>query len=497
MKKFFVMLVAILLTLPVYSYAQITFETTYGDTGYDVGSSVQQTEDGGYIIAGETSLYFTPTKVYLVKTNSLGVMMWSETYGGQDHDFGYSVQQTDDGGYIIAGTTRSFGSGFADVYLIKTNTTGDSIWAKNYGGNGADGGSSVQQTEDGGYVIAGSTDSFGPDSMNVYLVKTNSTGDTVWTRTYGGDNKDYGYSVQQTNDEGYIVAGRTNSFGPDSTNVYLIKTDSLGNMTWSETYGGDGSDRGSSVQQTEDGGYIIAGSSSSFSPDSMKVYLIKTDSAGVMLWSEIYSDQAYNAGSSVNQTTDGGYIISGSTGAFFGSDAYLVKTDSLGVVMWTQTYGGDYADYGFSVQQTKDKGYIITGLEGYPGPNGGDVYLIKTDSLGIVYPSGINGDDRKFSLKIPKSFALSQNYPNPFNPSTTIAFDIPGAAGVSQSVSLAIYDLRGRRVKELVNSNIEPGCHAIHWNGHNDQGKPVASGIYLYRLKAGGESLTRKMIVAK
>jgi hypothetical protein len=168
--------------------------------------------------------------VYLIKTDSVGNTLWTRTYGGFVGDEGWSVQQTSDGGYIITGYTASFGAGMLDVWLIKTNAFGDTLWTETYGDTLGDGGSSVQQTTDEGYIITGSTNSFGAGSHDVYLIKTDSLGDTLWTRTYGGIFTDWGQSVQQTLDGGFIIAGGTYSFGSGNTDVYLIKTDGNGQV---------------------------------------------------------------------------------------------------------------------------------------------------------------------------------------------------------------------------------------------------------------------------
>jgi len=208
---------------------------------------------------------------------------WQRTYDGPGYDGGWSVQQTTDGGYIITGYTYSFGPGtpsYSNVYLVKTNASGDTLWTRTYGGARNDRGNSVQQTSDGGYIVAGFTWSFGVGADDVYFVKTDAQGDTLWTRAYGGPSNDEGYAVQQTADGGYIIAGNTNSFGvgtPDSDNVYVIKTDPSGDTLWTRTYGGPGYDEGWSVQQTTDGGYIIAGRTQSFGAGYHDVYLIRTD----------------------------------------------------------------------------------------------------------------------------------------------------------------------------------------------------------------------------
>ena len=346
------------------AFAQVTFEKTYGGAIYDIGNSVEQTADGGYVIAGYTESFGAGFyDFYLIKTDFLGDTLWTKTYGGAGNDFGYSVQQTNDGEYVIAGYTESFGAGLTDVYLIKSNSLGDTLWTRAYGGAVDDRGYSVQQTADGGYVIAGYTRSFGAGSADVYLIKTNSLGNTLWTKTYGGWSGDQGYSVQQTVDGGYVIAGSTRSFGAGGNDAYLIKTDSLGDTLWTKAYGGALNDYGYSVQQTTDGGYVIAGYTYSFGAGNYDFYLIKTDSLGDTLWTRSYGGANDDWGYSVQQTADGGYVIAGYTLSFGTglSDVYLIKTNSLGDTLWTKTYSRWHSDFCKSVQQTADGGYVIVG----------------------------------------------------------------------------------------------------------------------------------------
>jgi len=284
---------------------------------------------------------------------------WWKTYGGAQTDEGRCVQQTTDGGYVIAGFTHSFGPGTPDssnVYLVRTDASGDTLWTRVYGGTGRDEGYSVQQTTDGGYVIAGYTNSFGTGNGDVYLVKTNASGDTLWTRTFGGTDYDEGASVQQTADGGYIVAGRTYSFGAGSDDVYLIKTNAQGDTSWTRAYGEEGIDEGYSVQQTADGGYIVAGYV--YRGDFEDACLIKTNASGDTLWTRTYGP-LHEAAFSVQQTTDGGYIVAGLTAnlpmPFY---VYLFKTNAQGDSLWARTYG---RGVGHSVQQTADGGYILAG----------------------------------------------------------------------------------------------------------------------------------------
>ena len=332
-----------------------------------IGYSVQQTSDGGYIVTGDTYSSGN-TDIFLLKTDANGNEQWIKTFGGDENDQGLSVQQTFDGGYIIAGNTSSSGEGFEDVYLIKTNSLGDTLWTKTFGGTDDDFGRSVQQTPDSGYIVVGWTKSFGEGLEDVYLIKTNSFGDSIWTKFYGGTDNDLGRSVDQTLNGGFIIVGETESYGAGRADVYIIETDENGETIWTKTYGGEENDVGYSVQLTYDGGYIIAGNTYSFDEFISEILLLKINNNGKTIWSKRYGDNYYNNGYSVQQTPDGGYIITGSTiGYLSGYDwvdfVYLVRTDFLGRYLWKRTYENEELGFGtgYSVKETTDGGFIITG----------------------------------------------------------------------------------------------------------------------------------------
>ena len=442
-----------------FAHAQQRWTRTYGGTEEDEGRCVQQTLDGGYIVAGQTASFGAGyDDFYLIKTNATGDTLWARTYGGSVRDWGWSVLQTPDTGYIIVGQTSSFGAGDKDYYLVKTDASGSVVWARTYGGTGLDEGRSVQQTLDGGYILAGYTTSFGAGSYDFYLVKTTAGGDTVWTRTYGGTNEDVGYSVRLTLDSGYVMVGYTASFGAGNQDVYLVKTNTIGDTIWTRTYGGIGNDVGYSAQQTSDGGYIIAGYTASYGANG-DVYLIKMNSSGDTLWTRTYGGTGEEMGYSVQQTLDGGYVVAGKTASFGQGNVYLIKTDSSGDTLWTRTWGGVGVDFGNSVQQTSDGGYIVAGYTAAPAGNG-EVYLIKTDANGSasLEEPGRSGPAAAGSMKA---------VPNPF---TSFA-RIPG----HEAEWFSLYDISGKMVGmyrgDRVAEGLPPALYFVKPGG--EHGEPV------------------------
>ncbi|MBC8277255.1 MAG: right-handed parallel beta-helix repeat-containing protein, partial [FCB group bacterium] len=363
---------------------------TYGGSEDDRGSCVRETWDGGYITTGSTYSYGAGNSdVYLIKTDSGGVEQWNQTFGGNGHDMGCSLQPTVDGGNIVAGYSNSFNAGDdGDFYLIKTDNEGNEIWSKTYGGSDYDEGYSVQQTYEGGYVLAGYTSSFGAGERDVWVIKTDEMGDSLWSNTFGGASDDEGQCILSTLDGGYIIVGKTESYGSGNLDVYLIKTDSFGNQEWSRTFGGELEDVGLGIDLTSDGGFIITGYTYSGSMGLNDVYFIKTDSNGDTLWTRTYGGSNYDEGHSVHQMPDGGYFITGGTLSFGAgsNDVYLIRTDANGDLLWSSTCGGTSYDLGISGELLIDGGFVIAGRTNSYGAGNYDVYLIRLEGDGTVPP---------------------------------------------------------------------------------------------------------------
>ncbi|MDG6218965.1 MAG: hypothetical protein QCI00_05955, partial [Candidatus Thermoplasmatota archaeon] len=328
-----------------------------------VFSIVQPAEiERGYNEESEKNQYVTQPF-----SNSSSYEEWNVTLGGGYIDIGYDIQQTSDGGYIIVGYTRSYGdTSGRNIWLVKTDGSGIEEWNKTFGGNDDDEGHSVRQTTDGGYILTGHTESFGSNMNDVILIKTDASGNEEWMKIFGGEYDDEGYSVRQTTDGGYIIAGVTTSFATGGRDAWLIKTNASGNEEWSETYGGLSSDGARSVQQTSDGGYIMTGWTASYSAGYLfDIWLVKTDGYGNEEWNNTWGGTGVEAdvGYSVKQTADGGYILTGETQSFGGDnyDAILIKTDVFGDEEWMKTFVGTFREYGRDVQQTTDGGYIVVG----------------------------------------------------------------------------------------------------------------------------------------
>jgi hypothetical protein len=478
----------ILISLPI-AGQELVWSVNYGGQYNEEGYSGTQTSDGNYAVLGNTySKGAGKYDFYLLKINMYGDTLWSRTYGGSDTEYGYDIHRTPDGGLILAGSTQSFGSGGRDIYIIRTDQFGNTLWAQTYGGAGDDEARSVRSTSDNGFIICGTTDSYGAGYNDLYLIRINSSGDTLWTRTFGGAGGESGSSVRQTTDNGFIAIGSTGSFGDGYSSIYAIRLDAYGDSLWARTFGGTRADFGSCVEIAADGGLLIVGRTASFGAGFYDAYLVKTDADGNVEWDRTYGTARDNYAYSVYLTRDGGYLLSGvsEVSASRKLDAYLIKTDPMGYAIWERTYGGNEADYGRMVFQEQGFDYIMIGHTYSFSSGGSDIYVLKVSGEITDSPE----DEAEL---LPEAYKLYQNYPNPFNLSTTIDFSISRRA----TVVLKIYNILGQEMREWKFESLPSGLHSVNWDGVDKYEREIASGVYFYRLETADYVETRKMVLLK
>ncbi len=446
---------------------------TYGGERHDLGFSIQRCDDG-YIIAGWSNS-FGPgdCDAYLLRINNDGDTIWTRTCGGAQNDYAYDVFPITEG-YIVCGTTESLGDG-KNVYLFKVDTLSNLIWSRTFGGEDNDEGYSVQQTRDNGFIIAGWTWSYGAGNSDVYLIKTDSTGAMEWSRTYGGVDIEYGYSVKQTQDKGFIIVGLTCSYGAGGSDIYLIRTDSLGDTLWTRTYGRSFVDAGYSVAETRDNGFIISGSVT-WSLLGAEMAVIKTDSRGNIQWEYYNGSLSDDTAYAVKELSRSGYITVGN----FSYELYLIRIDDTGTGLWSKLFGGAGVDVGYNVLETPESGYIIVGATTSFGAGNFDVYVIKTDTDPTVVKA-------KQISKLAPEIKL---YPNPFKQELGISF-----IALKEGATLDIYNVDGRRIMSF-NSPAEGGgvFHRLIWDGRDSAGNQSSAGVYFVRLETSQTTITRKVV---
>jgi predicted secreted protein len=366
---------------------------TFGGAGDDYGYTVLQTTDGGYVIVGETYSFGGGTDIWVIKTDGDGNTVWDTTFGGVNTDYNPDIKQTTDDGFIITARTYSFGAGANDIWVIKLDKNGTEQWNTTYGKEFVEYNGECQQTTDGGYIIVGTTSRKDPLNFDLWLIKIDSESNEEWNRTFqtAPQSFEFGLSVQQTHDSGYLIAGSYISYGTNTSyDIWLIKTDAQGNEQWNRIYRENSSWKGTcSIEPTSDGGYIVLANRGYYESKQVDFFLMKINQYGDEQWNRTYGGLQDDYASEAYQTSDGGYIIIGYTVSYGAgeADVWMIKTDAYGDELWNRTYGRKHNDAGHSIDLTRDGGYIITGIKGTsskddPAYDTYDIWLIKTDSQG-------------------------------------------------------------------------------------------------------------------
>ena len=372
-----------------FMYLNAQWARTYRTWSWEIASSVQQTSDGGYIVAGHTGytkVGDTDYDFWVLKLTPTGTIEWEYSYGGEgDVEVAKSIQQTNDGGYIVAGHTESFGAGGFDAWVLKLDSTGIVEWQKTYGGVAGDYARSIQQTIDGGYIVAGDTRSFSPGlgGADAWILKLTSAGDIVWQRRYERGFVESASSIHQTSDGGYIVAGKSFTRYAGEYDFWILKLTSIGDIEWQHIYGGIDDDNAHSIRQTSDGGYIVAGFTASFGAGGRDFWVLKLTVSGEIEWQRAYGGSDADNAHSIRQTVDGGYIVGGHAE---GWNVSMLKLTPAGDIEWKRIYDWDCNEEAFSIQQTNEGGYVVAGTTS-PSCENAHFWVLKLLPDGTIDPT--------------------------------------------------------------------------------------------------------------
>lgn len=475
---------------------------------------------------------------------------WTRTYGGDDHDYATSFLQTVDGGYLLSGITYSYGAGDKDVYLVRTDSNGDTLWTKTYGDTLIDNVFSIKPTSDSGYIIGGwsSSRSGTNEDFDCYMLKIDRAGFLQW-ESYCTDSSNCGaYDIVQTDDGGYLLAG-----GAKSSNItmnfdlFVARADQFGDTIWTRRYVVPGRELWDGIAYTiigtADGNYVVAGEIFLQMENRSDIYILKIDDNGDTLWTRLIDYDLREYAWDCAETPEGDIVLTGWTWGGFsdttGDEIYLAKLSQNGDPLWQKTFAYEWPECSYNdgwavAVDPADHGYIIAG-DTRPAPvTSRDIYIIKTDTEGDTiwttriddyedespYDIIITGDNSfavcgqkyvvnshgyafkdfyllKFDLttgtaesdsRLPVDINLTQNYPNPFNSSTTIGFVLSGP----RDVRITVYDILGREVRTLMDGNLRAGKYSVIMDASE-----LSSGIYFYKLTAGDIVEEKSMLLLK
>jgi hypothetical protein len=522
---FFPLLICNLSTL--FSQPSIQWQRALGSSGCDESTSIKQTQDGGYIISGNAGINSGDVSgghgnmdYWIVKLSSIGSIEWEKSLGGTNYDYATCVQQTTDEGFIVTGMTTSNDGdvngnhGDFDVWVVKLDSVGAIQWSKCYGGSDTDRVQSIQQTYDGGFILAGFSNSSDGDLTtnqgytDYWIFRLDSIGNIIWQNSFGGSALDNAWSVQQTTDSGFIVAGISSSMDGDvignhgwNFDYWIVKLNSTGDsILWQKCLGGSSDDILYSIQKCIDKGFIIAGYTSSTDGDvtgnhdlsgsTSDYWIVKLDSIGNIQWSKCLGGTGNEIATDVQQTIDSGFIVAGAAMSHDGDvtgcidqDYWIVKLNSTGSISWQYCYGGTLAEITNTIQQTFDGGFIVGGITfsndsdvtGNHGCN--DIWIIKLDSSNAVNVLDFTQSKINFNVN-----------PNPFTIETKISFHFP----LSSKITVEIRDIQGRLIKILFTNH----QNDVVWDATNSSGNKVEFGVYLITLTSDFYTETKKVIFA-
>lgn len=423
--------------IPLSTYSQIVFEKVYGEVYSDDTYHLESTSDGGFVAAGIDGQSTFDADLHLLRLDANGDTLWTFTHGGSVHDLSTAVTQDVTNSIYATGYTGSFGAGQYDCFLLKLNDHGDSLWFKTYGDADFQTPYDLVLTPDDGIAMIGQTSvGTSPGSQDVYLIKTDTSGNLLWDRTYGGTDLDLGLAIESTLDSGFIVAGYTESFGAGGYDGYVLRLNAAGDTLWTLVMGGVANDVFNDIKQTSDNGFIITGMNSS-ATGSGQIWLIKLDQMGNVDWEKTYGGADFEGGESVIESDYGGYVVvgtqTGSTG--FGTDAFVMRFNDIGDSLCKIVIDNRYHDHGSDLVETGFDEFVGTGMTSAGPVDSNDVYLFK---VSCQFPTSYH-EERASNLRI---------YPNPV--SNVLSVQVPEHKGMK--VTLKVIDAIGREIHSIAES---------------------------------------------
>jgi hypothetical protein len=444
----------------------------YGGAGNDSPCNFLRTDDGGFLIGGSTiSFGLSLYKYYLIKTDENGDTLWTRLYGRDNHSQTLTcLQHTSDGGYILTGSS---GGPYlnTNVYLVRLDINADTLWTTFWGDEVYEEGATWSvQSNDGGIVTTGHH--WNETGGVAFVFKTTPDGQVDWSHWYDWPLADYSYCIRKAPEGGYVFTGATQT--PDyDMDVLLVRINQDGDTVWTRTFGGTDEDEGYYLINTNDGGYLITGYTKSFGANSKDVYVIKTDSEGDTLWTKIIGDYNSEIGFSAIETTDGGYAITRSTNSFGSFDIFVIKLQSNGQVEWIGHYGDAvWMENGNDIIQTSENEYVVCGSRQNDWVDDLDIFMIKLAPGSGLAESLTNWCS--FSVKLnPADVSMSINY----------------ALDRNNFIDLSVFDITGNIIGELINEQQGKGVYTAIWKCAS-----VPEGVYMIRLTNGNQSIIRKII---
>jgi hypothetical protein len=392
----------------------ISSNFTYGGENYDTGKALIQTNDNGFILAGYTSSFGAGANdSWLIKTDAAGIVQWNYTYGGDENDSMEAFIHTNDNGLALAGSTYSYSNGESDFWLVKTDINGSVAWNKSYGDSGWEGANAIIQTHDGGYALAGSIILYGETQSDFWLVKTDNNGTIEWNQSYGGQLDDWAIEVIQTIDDGYLLTGTSYSYGEGESDIWLIKTDNNGTLLWNQTFGKSGHDGASALVHLNDSDRILlAGYSWSVESSNYNVIVIETYSNGTIAWNQTYGGQNHEIPKDILPISLDSFVLVGSERSLNGdqnnTNAFFMRIYTNSTLAFSFTYGGSQFDETVNIVQVDTLEYQLVGTTWSFDSRKGDIWLVKINLGPLTLDT--SGD-----ITIPISNGGNAPSPNPAN----------------------------------------------------------------------------------